>query len=208
MKKPSLEVEVKFLLSDFRSYENKVRSIGAVLVQPRTHELNYRFDTADLRLTHNHQVLRLRQDNATILTYKGPAQSDRIVSIRPEIEIEVNDFQSAKELLEALGYDLQVKYEKWRTVYRIEDLELTIDEMPFGNFTEIEGGDPAALHRMASILALNWSARIMDSYLLLFDRLKTNKKLTLVDLTFENLRSVSVAPEDLGVKAADTPLFI
>jgi adenylate cyclase, class 2 len=207
MKKPPLEVEVKFFLTDMNSYEKRLRSIGASLVRPRTHELNYRFDTPEMSLTREHRVLRLRQDTATVLTYKGPAQSNEEVSVRPEIEFEVSDFQSAKNLLEALGFRLSVQYEKWRTIYQLGGLEICLDEMPYGNFTEIEGGAPADIQKTAAVLALNWSTRVTSSYLMLFDHLKTNKNLPLRDLTFEELRSVVVKPEDLGVKPADIPVY-
>ena len=62
MKKPPLEVEIKFYLSDMSSFEKRLRSIGASLVRPRTHELNYRFDTPTMSLTREHRVLRLRQE--------------------------------------------------------------------------------------------------------------------------------------------------
>jgi adenylate cyclase class IV len=68
MNKSPLEKEVKFYLSDLSSYENRLRSLGAVLLQPRTRELNYRFDTKDLNLSRSQQVLRLRQDQKNILT--------------------------------------------------------------------------------------------------------------------------------------------
>jgi adenylate cyclase class 2 len=128
--------------------------------------------------------------------------------MRPEIELEVNDFLAASDLLEALGFQLNVKYEKWRTIYQLGELEITLDEMPFGNFTEIEGGDPAAIQKTASLLALGWNTRILDSYLVLFDRLKTNKRLEVPDLTFEALKNLDISPADLGVKVADTPMFL
>lgn len=208
MSKPALEVEVKFFLTDQKSFEKRVRSIGAVLVRPRTREVNYRFDTPDMKLSKERRVLRLRQDSSTLLTYKGPAQVNDNVSMRPEIELEVNDFMAASDLLEALGFQLNVKYEKWRTIYQLGELEITLDEMPFGNFTEIEGGDPAAIQKTASLLALDWNTRILDSYLVLFDRLKTNKKLEVQDLTFEALKNLDISPADLGVKVADTPMFL
>jgi adenylate cyclase, class 2 len=208
MSKPLLEVEVKFYLTDLPSYENRVRSIGASLVRPRTRETNYRFDTADLNLTRSRQVLRLRQDDAAILTYKGPGVKNETVSIRPEIELAVNDFQSAQDFLVALGYQLVVKYEKWRTVYQLGELEITLDEMPFGNFTEIEGGGPALIQKTAAMLALNWNTRITKSYLQLFDHLKTKRNLNTNDLTFDAFRDIESKPDDLGVKPADLPVYL
>jgi adenylate cyclase class 2 len=207
MNKLPLEIEVKFYLTDLSSYEKRVRSIGASLVRLRTHEINFRFDTPDLTLTRSHQVLRLRQDIAAVLTYKGEAVKNESVSIRPEIELEVNDFQKAQNFLVALGYQLVVKYEKWRTVYQLGELEITIDEMPFGSFTEIEAGDSSLIQKTASILALDWSTRITDSYLQLFDNLKTKRNISSNDLTFEALKDIEVKPEDLGVKPSDLPVY-
>lgn len=208
MIKPPLEVEVKFYLTDMDSYEKRVRSIGACLVRPRTREVNYRFDTPDMSLARDHRMLRLRQDTSTILTYKGPPQVMDSVSVRPEVELEVSDFSAASNLLEELGFCLSLKYEKWRTIYQLGELEITLDEMPFGNFTEIEGGDSALIQKTASLIALDWSTRITDSYLILFDKLKTNKNLVVNDLTFEALKNVKVTPVDLGVKAADMLKFL
>ena len=206
--KPPLEIEVKFYLTDMCSFEKRVRSIGATMVRPRTREVNYRFDTPDMNLAREHRVLRLRQDTSTLLTYKGPAEIRDSVSVRPEIELEVNDFTAASDLLEQLGFRLSLKYEKWRTIYQLGELEITLDEMPFGNFTEIEGGDPALIQKTAGLLALDWNTRITDSYLLLFDHLKNKKGLSANDLTFEALKNVEVAAGDLGVKPSDLPKFI
>ena len=208
MNKNPLEVEVKFYLSDMSSFENRLRSIGATLKRPRTKEVNYRYDTSVMTLSRERRVLRLRQDTSTILTYKGPSHANLDVSVRPEIEVEVSDFTATSEILEALGFCLNVKYEKWRTIYQLEDLEITLDEMPFGNFTEIEGGDPAQIQKMASLLALDWSTRILNSYLMLFDRLKTNKDIAIKDLTFEALKDFEITASDLGVKASDIPKFL
>ena len=208
MIKPPLEVEVKFYLTDLETYEERVRSIGATLIRTRTREVNYRFDTPDMMLSRERRVLRLLQDTSTILTYKGPAQPNDSVSVRPEIELEVNDFMAASDLLEALGFQLNVKYEKWRTIYQLGELEITLDEMPFGNFTEIEGGDPPQIQKAASLLALDWNTRILQSYLMLFDRLKTNKELPIQDLTFEALKDLEITAADLGVKASDVPKFL
>ena len=202
-----LEVEVKFYLSDKASFEDRLRRIGAVLERERTHEVNYRFDTPEMTLSRQHRVLRLRQDVASILTYKGPSSSQDGVSVREEIEFEVSDFTAARQLLEAIGYKESVRYEKWRTIYILDDLEITLDEMPFGNFTEIEGGDPLAIQHMSSKLALDWSTRITASYMVLFDQVKKQKNADILNLSFADFHDIHVTPQDLGVKPADTPLF-
>lgn len=205
---PELEIEVKFLLNDRSGYEKRLRSIGASLVQPRTRELNYRFDTADHALSSTHQVLRLRQDQKIILTYKGPALPDKSVSVRREIELEVQDFQAAKDLLESLGYSVYVMYEKFRTVYTLNELEITVDELPYGVFTEIEGGDAHLIERTAASLSLLWSYRILNSYLFLFDQVRAKLGLQMQNLTFADFKGIAVTPEDLGVKAADVTTFL
>jgi len=204
----NLEVEVKFFLDDPAGFEKRLRSIGANLVQPRTHELNYRFDTPDLSLTRTRQVLRIRQDQKVILTYKGPAIQGQPVSMRKEIEMEVSDFQAARDLFESLGYQVSVLYEKYRTVYTLNQLEITLDEMPFGIFTEIEGGNAQVIERMAASLSLLWSQRILESYLMLFDHVKRNRGLDLQNLTFADFKGISVSAKDLGVKAADVTTFL
>jgi adenylate cyclase, class 2 len=208
MHENQIEMEVKFYLNDLSSFERRLRSIGASLIQPRTFETNLRFDTVNLDLTKEHRVLRLRRDQAIYLTYKGPAQAGKKVSTRQEIEIEVNNFEATEALLKALDYQVSITYEKWRSKYRLNDLEIDLDEMPFGHFVEIEGEDPALIEHMAKTLALDWELRVNDSYMMLFDRLKKNKRLNIPNLIFADFKELKVNPEDLGVKPADIVAYL
>ncbi len=203
-----VESEVKFYLSDKSSFEDRLRRVGGLLLHERVHEVNYRFDTPQMDLSREHRVLRLRQDEATLITYKGPSSLQEGVTVRDEIEFEVSDFTAARQLLEALGYKESVHYEKWRTTYYLDDLEITLDEMPFGNFTEIEGNDPGQIQRTAIKLALDWSARINSSYMMLFDQVRRNKNINLVNLTFEDFSNINISADELGVRAADKPYFL
>ena len=207
MNKNNLEMEVKFFLNDAPSFEQRLRSVGASMTQPRTFETNLRFDTSDLSLTKAHQVLRLRQDQAAYLTYKGPSEWGKSVAVRQEIEIEVSDFESTRLLLEALGYHINVRYEKWRTKYQLENLELDLDEMPFGHFVEIEGDDANRIERMAKMLALSWPNRVNDSYLKLFEYAKQKKHLDIHDLTFGDFKDYKLNADDLGIKPGDIVSF-
>jgi len=94
-------------------------------------------------------------------------------------------------------------YEKVRENYTLAGVQISLDEMPFGTFTELEGPNPEAIRQLAESLGLVWERRITVSYLELFAQLKTRLALPFDDLTFEAFRELSIRPEDLGVQPAD-----
>lgn len=197
------EVEAKFLIQDRVGLLKRLKAAGAELIQPRVYEVNLRFDLPDRSLSSRHQVLRLRKDQAAHLTFKGPALPNHPVSSREEIEITVSDFKTTWELLGNLGYIVIVEYQKYRTTYRYHDLLVTVDEMPYGNFSEIEGQGPEEIRQAAISLGLKWEARTIDSYLAIFNRLKSNTGVEVEDLTFTNFSIWQVTPADLGLVVAD-----
>jgi len=196
------EQEVKFYLADLASFDERLRRMGAQQVHPRTFEANLRFDTADGALTQARQVLRLRQDEKTRLTFKGPAEPGQEVSVRAEIEFEVSSFANARAFLEALGYRVSVAYEKYRTTYKLANVEVVLDELPFGDFAEIEGPDGQAIQAAAAAMGLNWEARCTDSYLGLFGLLRATQGLEAQNLTFQEVKQKYPA-EAFGLKPAE-----
>lgn len=208
MNNPTLEKEVKFYITNLIALKDRLLAIGAAQLQPRTHEINFRFDTPDRQLSQSGRALRLRQNTHTRLTYKGSTTLEEGVRVRPEYEVVVNDLETTRAILEGLGYIQITSYEKWRTTYQYNGLEITLDELPYGHFSEIEGADCAAIQSTARILALDWETRIQASYLELFDALKLKQNLSLDDLTFQALAGLVIHWQDLGVKPADTPAFL
>lgn len=198
------ELEVKLYLNDLSGFQRHLEAVGARLAQSRVHEINLRFDTPGGDLGRTYQVLRLRQDTAARLTYKGPGEILGGVHLRREIEFTVGDFESARVLLEALGYQVSVMYEKYRTTYELDGVQVTLDEMPYGDFAEIEGPDPASIHAVAEKLGVDWEARVVESYTSLFERLREKLGLTFRDLSFANFAGMGVSPQALGVQPADS----
>lgn len=196
------EIEAKFYVMRPDELRRRLEALGAKLTEPRILEVNIRFDTPQQEFQQSGRVLRLRQDSRVRLTYKD---SDKIQSgamSRREIEFTVSDFDSAKEFLEALGYQVALTYEKYRTTYQMPGVEIMLDEMPYGNFVEIEG-DEAQLRPTADKLRLKWEAAIQDSYSGLFAKLRARRHMQVRDLTFENFKAVEVSADDLGVQPAD-----
>jgi adenylate cyclase class 2 len=197
------ELEVKFYISDIKALRMRLVEAGAREIQPRTYELNLRFDTPDGRMTRAHQVLRLRRDRQFRLTYKGPSVSQQGVRVRQEIEFSVGDFDAARAFLGALGYQVSMQYEKYRAEYELGDTHVTLDELPYGNFSEIEGPDPVAIQAVNARLGLDWSARVSESYAGLFSRLQDKLALDFRDLSFQNFKHLRITPAQLGLRPAD-----
>lgn len=196
------EQEVKFYLGNLPGFESRLQKMEAHLRTGRIFESNLRFDTPDGALTRARRVLRLRQDEIVRLTFKGPAEFGREISVRPEIEFEVSSFDNAKAFLEALGYQVSVRYDKYRTTYDLKNVEVVLDELPFADFAEIEGPDTATIQVVSEALGLNWEARCADSYLGLFNSLRISAGLQAENLTFDEVKQKYPASA-FGLKPAD-----
>src|SRR5581483_3084840 len=196
------ETEVKFYVNNLQNIEMRLHSLEAHLIEPRTHEVNLRFDTPASDLQRGGKVLRLRQDKAVHLTYKDESQLKDGALTRREIEFEVSDFERAKQFVEALGYQIIFLYEKYRTTYEVDDAHIMLDETPIGGFVEIEG-ELDSLKPIAEKLGLDWEAAVPASYHALFERVRKARGLTFRDLSFENFKGMKISPADLGAKPAD-----
>ena len=197
------EIEVKFLISNLPTLLKKIGDLGAIELRPRVLEVNLRFDTPDRKLSERAQVLRLRQDDQAILTFKSPGQIVDGVISRTELEVVVSDFQPTRAILEALGFQVFMTYEKYRQNFRLNDLVASVDEMPYGNFIELEGSSPEHVRATAALLGLDWDQRINLSYTALLGLYNQNTGNAFRDLSFETFSGLHVQPEDLGLAYAD-----
>lgn len=197
------ELELKYYLSDLARIEQALLRLNAQCIQPRVLEKNLRFDTSDYALTREGKALRLRYDTEARLTYKGPSFSTEGVRLRQEIEFVADNFIAAQAFIMALGYKVVMRYDKYRTTYLHNDVHILLDELPYGNFIEIEGPSPAQIHSINNVLRLDWNKRINDSYTVLFERLRKKMNLPFNDLIFDNFKGIKIAPEQLEVEPAD-----
>jgi adenylate cyclase class 2 len=203
------EIEAKFYVTDLEKIETRLQKLGAVLLHPRILERNIRFDLPDASLRSERRVLRLRRDAEVRLTYKDPSRNEQGVLSRREIEFTVEDFDKAKQFLEALGYQPIFYYEKYRTVYGLQTskvpVHVMLDQLPYGNFVEIEGETLEFIQAASNTLDLKWDTAIGKSYNALFERLcATRPNLDPTHLTFAALNGLNIRAEELFVRAADS----
>lgn len=200
------ESEAKFVVGDFRKIELELQGLRAALIQPRIFEKNIRYDHPDKSLTKTSRLLRLRTANEATLTYKGPSENEDGILKRLEFEVTVDDPVQADLFLKALGYEHIFIYEKYRTTYEFLNSKIMLDELPIGNFIEIEVVDiPGidAIHLVADGLKLQWEASIPESYYGLFERYRKSSGFRFADMTFANFTGLTIQPEDLGLRSAD-----
>lgn len=198
----ALEIEAKFAVNHLADLRREIIDLGGRLLHDRTLERNWRYDRADGELTIKAHVLRLRQDDRTTLTYKSPAGNQMS---RQEIELEVTNAETAGQFLQALGFEVIAIYEKYRETLILDDVEIALDELPFGSFVELEADSPDGLERAAKRLALVWDRRLLKSYLELFDQLAANFGLTARQATFEAFTDLPrVTAKQLGIQLART----
>ncbi len=198
------EIEAKFYVLDLKKIEKRLQSLGAKQIVARQFEYNLRYDDDKNSLSRSGKVLRLRRYDDVRLTFKGPGNSENGVLSRSEIELVVNDFDSARLFLEGLGYHVNIVYEKFRAMYELEERLVTLDELPYGKFVEIEGDSPEAVREFAQKLGLQPQAAIPTSYHSLFDRFCRNRRLKLKNLCFAEFDGLEVSPRDLDVFPADS----
>lgn len=155
------EVEIKYRLAGDAEHERlraALRSLGAEW-RRREHEHNWLFDTPTRELDERASLLRLRVLDGGPrgkLTFKGPARYDGLVKSRAEIETEVADATAARALIEALGYQSSLDYEKERETWQVGEVEVVLDTLAFGHFCELEG-EAGAITALALKLGLDAS---------------------------------------------------
>jgi adenylate cyclase class 2 len=185
----STEIEVKFPVSSLTSLRRDLERGDAQIRTPRHLERNWRFDSRDGALTASGRVLRVRKGITDTLTFKERTTQ---ALTRREIEVEISSADQALQLLEGLGYAVVLIYEKYRQVFSLGEVQIMLDELPFGFFVEIEGPDSASLGPMAAELGLAWEAGIAFSYMEIFGRLKQAAGLDVPHLTFSAFEGVEL----------------
>lgn len=133
------EIEVKAKIKDLNILTAKLKELGCVLSLPIIQD-DYIYNQKGIDLKdhkHNTPVLRIReQEGRTIFTMKKN-RSDELDCI--EKEVEVDDKNKLKEIIELLGFEQTVEVHKKRQKGRYGEYEICLDEVQdLGSFIEVE----------------------------------------------------------------------
>lgn len=149
------ELEAKFAVDSLEPLRSMLKSMGAMVKNCRF-ERNVVFDTPDRDLRARGELLRLRQTDKAVLTWKRPSSEPAPAGVKAmdEVETTVGDFEAVREMLHGLGYEDALWYEKCREQWSLRESLVCLDVLPFGQFVEIEG-EPSAIAKAADCLGLD-----------------------------------------------------
>lgn len=157
------EIEIKFPLRDRNDLVRRLHEIGAQRLYPETFEDNIVLDRRG-ELRTKGALLRVRKfGKYSIATYKGPMSIEGGVKSREEVQTGVESFELAIQLLDSLGYKPVFRYQKFREVWRLRDVEVVLDRTPIGEYFEIEG-PMDTIRTIAAELEMNMDQAIRQTY--------------------------------------------
>jgi adenylate cyclase class 2 len=131
-------------------------------------EINFLLDTEDGQLRGASSLLRLREYHGRqLITFKEPPVFSGAIKQRPEFETRIGDLATMVEILERLGFNIFMRYEKDREEWLMGDFSIVLDHTPMGNFVEVEGPGNQ-LEQTARSLGLDVADAVRGSYVSLW----------------------------------------
>ncbi len=134
-----LEIEKKYRLSkeQYKQVEADLDELKAEFVGEDFEE-NILFGNEDFK--QKKAVIRIRKiDDTTILTYKQFVPNAMGVKQHIEYETKVENAEQMTEIVKSFGLSKKIVYEKRRKSWKFRQVEIVLDELPFGLYMEIEG---------------------------------------------------------------------
>lgn len=166
------EIEIKIKLDDKQSVLDKVKELGGEFVESGMFKDIY-FDDGK-GFYENGKVLRLRQsENGAMITYKEPPNEPGVnILNRLELQTDVSDYKTTKEIFEKLGFVPYVKKDKKYENYKVGKVIVEFHELPFlGEYLEIEGTEDQ-IKEIIPKIGLSIEQGIGKGYNTLFDEYK------------------------------------
>jgi adenylate cyclase class 2 len=135
----AIEIEKKFILSNDQREQvlENLKELGAKYIREDFEE-NTLYNGGIL--DEKRAVLRVRKiADKTLLTYKQRIENTADVKQQIEYETVVEKSEEMEKIIENLGFEKNLVYEKRRQTWHFRAVEIVLDELPFGQYMEIEG---------------------------------------------------------------------
>ena len=181
------EIEATFLSVDKDAMRVKLKGIGFKLKTPEYTMRRKTFDILSPSGTKKWGRVRQESDKATMTVkeIRGTGINDTY-----EVELVVNDFDTACSFFEACNIKTKAFQENMREVWVRDRAEVTIDTWPGLNpFIEIEGADESAVRDVSQELGFDFGAAVFGSIDLVYEKevgIPAEEIVRLPEITFAN----------------------
>lgn len=185
-----IEKELKFKITDPSLIIKNLLDNGAVILN-QSKEKTIRFDTPNLDLEKKGVFIRVREGSKKTITLKEKIGDNYDFKARKETEFQIEDIDNMKYILEKIGLTYIRIFEKYRINLSYKNTVISIDELPFGLFLEIEGEDNDLI-TVVNDLKLDINQKILGTYWDIFEEYKkTNTTNTDINILFPvNYKSI------------------
>ena len=173
-----IEYEATFLDIDKDRIREKLRKAGAKLVKPEFLQKRNVFNLPGKSRTD--KWLRVR-DEGNKITMSFKMVDGNNIENQKEISLVIDDFKKGTEFLEAIGCRKKAYQETKREIWKLDNVEICIDEWPFLEpFVEIEGGSEKEVMAVSEKLGFNYSEALFCAVGLIYSK-KYNIPVEVID---------------------------
>lgn len=165
MSDPKLNVEYEATFCDINVDEirKKIKNLNGKLIKPM-----FKQKRTVLNFPQGHEIkggwLRVRDEADKITMSLKIIEQNKTIEGQKEIELVVNSYENAVNLLKAIGAEEKAFQETKRELWEMDGVKLMIDWWPFLEpVIEIEGKNEIEVKKIAEKLGFDWTAAIFDS---------------------------------------------
>lgn len=159
------EIELKFKIENYKDIVEKLQKFFNL--NSSAYEVTIMYDE-EKKLFNKDARLRLRRifdlktgEEKTEISYKKP-KTRKGIKIEEEYEVIVSNFKEIEIILNKIGFSKISSYERIRDTFKKNNIKITVDSFPFGDFLEIEG-EFEKIKEIAEKLKLDMSKNITKS---------------------------------------------
>lgn len=166
------EIEVKFKIDEVEKIKEKLIDLGVSLSKAYK-QTTYGFFSDDSISKGIFPRIRDEKDDI-VLTVKVKPKEESEYFERAEYSMKISSAKEGIDILKVLGYDEVKMFEKVRQEGELLNTKITLDELYFGTFLEIEG-EKEDIEKVIIKLGLENKKRLTKAYLALEEDYKNGK---------------------------------
>lgn len=159
----NIEYEATFCDINVDEIREKIKNLNGKLIKPMFNQKRTVF-----KFPKGHEIkggwLRVRDEADKITMALKIMESNKSIDGQKEIELIVNSYENAVNLLKTIGAREKAIQETKREIWKLDKVDLMIDWWPFLEpVIEIEGKNEADVKKVSEKLGFSWNKAIFNS---------------------------------------------